>query len=72
MLPIIMLSPLRSSLPIGILSRVWCLVVSIPDLCPLSYYEDLSSKGLEKYVYQSHIPLYAYMWNSTKHYPYLI
>ena len=22
--------------PIGILGQVWCLIVSIPDLCPLS------------------------------------
>ena len=26
------------SLPNGILSQVWCLIVSIPDLCPLSYF----------------------------------
>ena len=25
-------------LPIGILGRVWCLVVSIPDLCTLTYF----------------------------------
>ena len=24
--------------PIGILSQVWYLIVSIPDLCPLSYF----------------------------------
>ena len=24
--------------PIGILVQVWCLFVSIPDLCPLSYF----------------------------------
>ena len=24
--------------PIGILGQVWCLIVSIPDLCPLSYF----------------------------------
>ena len=23
---------------IGILGQVWCLIVSIPDLCPLSYF----------------------------------
>ena len=23
--------------PIGILGQVWCLIVSIPDRCPLSY-----------------------------------
>ena len=27
----------RCHLPIGILNQVWCLIVSIPDLCPLSY-----------------------------------
>ena len=25
--------------PIGILCQVWCLIVSIPDLCPLSYFD---------------------------------
>ena len=24
--------------PIGILGQVWCLIVSLPDLCPLSYF----------------------------------
>ena len=24
--------------PIGILGQAWCLIVSIPDLCPLSYF----------------------------------
>ena len=24
--------------PIGIMGHVWCLIVSIPDLCPLSYF----------------------------------
>ena len=27
----------KLSFPIGILGQVWCLLVSIPDLCPLSY-----------------------------------
>ena len=27
--------------PFGILSQVWYLVVSIPDLCPLSYFHTL-------------------------------
>ena len=27
----------RRRFPIGILGQVWCLIVSIPDLCPLSY-----------------------------------
>ena len=24
---------------LGILGQVWCLIVSIPDLCPLSYFD---------------------------------
>ena len=24
--------------PVGVLGRVWCLVVSIPDLCTLTYF----------------------------------
>ena len=24
--------------PIGVLGQVWCLIVSIPDLCPVSYF----------------------------------
>ena len=24
--------------PVGILGQVWCLIVLIPDLCPLSYF----------------------------------
>ena len=27
----------RCQFPIGILGQVWCLIVSIPDLCPFSY-----------------------------------
>ena len=27
--------------PCGILGRVWCLIVSIPDLCRLSYFETI-------------------------------
>ena len=26
-----------------ILGQVWCLIVSIPDLCPLSYFEESSA-----------------------------
>ena len=29
------------SFPCGILGQVWYLIVSIPDLCHLSYFEDL-------------------------------
>ena len=32
------LSYLMSIFPIAILGQVWCLIVSIPDLCPLSYF----------------------------------
>ena len=27
--------------PIGILGQVWCLIVSIPNLCPLFYFQTL-------------------------------
>ena len=26
--------------PCGILGQVWCLIVSIPDLCPIYYFHD--------------------------------
>ena len=32
------LSFVVSSVRIGILGQVWCLIVSIPDLCNLTYY----------------------------------
>ena len=31
------LSFVVSNFPIGILGQLWCLIVSIPDLCPFSY-----------------------------------
>ena len=38
-LSFVMSNLLRScQFPIGILGQVWCLIVSIPDLCPLSYF----------------------------------
>ena len=33
------LSFVMSHFPIGILGQVWCLIVSNPDLCPLSDFE---------------------------------
>ena len=32
------LSFVMSNCKIGILGQVWCLIVLIPDLCPLSYF----------------------------------
>ena len=32
--------PMKKEL--GILGQVWCLIVSIPDLCPLSYFQDFA------------------------------
>ena len=29
----------RCRFPIGILGQVWCLIISIPDICPFSYLE---------------------------------
>ena len=39
-------STVSLSLPIGILGQVWCLIVSIPDLCTLTYFNPLKSKSL--------------------------
>ena len=42
--------------PIGILGQVWCLIVSIPDLCPLYYFffprikSQISLSGAQKYT----------------------
>ena len=33
------LSFFMSNFPIGILGQVWCSIVSIPDLCPLPYFD---------------------------------
>ena len=33
--------------PIGILGQVWCLIVSISDLCPLSYFDNISFRKAE-------------------------
>ena len=37
-LPAYMVVRLGLHFPIGILGLVWCLIVSIPDICPLSYF----------------------------------
>ena len=34
------LSFVMSKCEVGILGQVWCLIVSIPDLCPLSYFKN--------------------------------
>ena len=34
--------------PCGILGQVWCLIVSIPDLCPLSYFDKKIGKEVFK------------------------
>ena len=33
------LSFAMSNCEVGILGQVWCLIVSIPDVCPLSYFD---------------------------------
>ena len=38
-------STVSLSLPIGILGQVWYLIVSIPDLCTLTYSDDNSKKA---------------------------
>ena len=37
-LPAYMVVRLGLPFPIGILGLMWCLIVSIPDICPLSYF----------------------------------
>ena len=37
--------------PIGILGQVWYLIVSIPDLCPLSYFEHIQSTSRSQKMY---------------------
>ena len=39
---------LRYHFPIGIRGQVWSLIVSIPDLCPLSYFISLLRQGLSE------------------------
>ena len=34
---------------------VWCLIVSIPDLCPLSYFEKYCGFFAFKYIFQLNI-----------------
>ena len=49
--------------PIGILNQVWCLIVSIPDLCPLSYYgNNLYNILLEWYWKEYSIMWYRYLF----------
>ena len=37
--------------PCGVLGRVWCLVISFPDLCPLSYFVNVElKKNLMSYL----------------------
>ena len=35
---------------LGILGQVWCFIVSIPDLCPLSYLKSISSSSTMSYL----------------------
>ena len=41
--------------PIGILAQVWCLIVSIPDLCPLSYFRCNRSTIGKRYLLTKNI-----------------
>ena len=40
------------SCPIGILGQVWCLIVSIPDLCPLSSFYEVLEEGVSDFLFQ--------------------
>ena len=37
--------------------RVWCLIVSIPDICPLSYFEPISNFGLVLELHSTFVKL---------------
>ena len=36
------------TLPCGVLGKVWCLIVSIPDLCLLSYFNSIFTTALKR------------------------
>ena len=40
----------RCHIPIGILGQVKCLIVSIPDLCPLSYFAIILKRKIKPFV----------------------
>ena len=53
--------------PIGILGQMWCLIVSVPDLCPLSYFVKKLKKILARQQLSAHkrndIPL-VFHWQA--------
>ena len=49
--------------PIGILGQVWNLIVSIPDLCTLTYFDTPKNTWrLVKYEQQVLLPLHYWRW----------
>ena len=52
--------------PIGILGRVWCLIVSIPDLCPLSHLVSWVRCGTWLYRFLIFAPLLTYNFSCAK------
>ena len=50
--------------PIGILGQVWYLIVSIPDLCTITYFQwknvTYTTSGVTKFVFECH-----YLWPSN-------
>ena len=46
-------------LEFGILGRVWYLIVSIPDLCTLTYFEEKSLKDIESLTLLFHIQFHS-------------
>ena len=41
--------------PIGILDQMWCLIVSLPDLCPLSYFFTINTLPYSELEYDLNI-----------------
>ena len=59
----------RFHFPIGILGQVWCLIVSIPDLCPFSYFTCSSEFTLVKMpnCLKSHVAAHmCFVWEIRK------
>ena len=46
-LSFVMCSCVFVTFPCGILGQVWYLILSIPDLCPLSYFDKVPHKRLK-------------------------
>ena len=51
----------------GILDQVWCLIVSIPDLCTLTYSDQTSSSDMGLQCFPKSLGLYGLMGEKNLH-----